>query len=146
MKIFFISMLLFSISFSNQQKNIANIKIIEKQDLKIISELGIEIDHHRSLDEIHVFVNDAEFKNIKKLGYQINYIPNKAKIYYDKLLNETRDSDNPLAEYHNYNELSDFLQNIAKQYPNITNLESIGKSVQGRELWVMEIMIPCFRN
>ena len=139
MKTFFISMLLFSISFSNQQKNIANIQITEKQDLKIISELGVEIDHYRTLDEIHVFVNDTEFKNIQKLGYQINYIPNEAKIYYDKLLNETRGSDNPLSEYHNYNELTDFLQNIAKQYPNITNLKSIGKSVQGRELWVMEI-------
>ena len=38
-----------------------------------------------------------------------------------------------------YNELTDFLNNIATQYPDITNLYSIGQSVQGRDIWVMEI-------
>jgi carboxypeptidase D len=31
------------------------------------------------------------------------------------------------------------MQDIAGQYPDITKLESIGQSVQGRELWVIEI-------
>ena len=37
------------------------------------------------------------------------------------------------------NELTDFLLNINDEFPNITNLFSIGQSVQGRELWVLEI-------
>ena len=44
-----------------------------------------------------------------------------------------------MENYHNYIELTAFLQNIADNYPSITQLESIGQSVQGRELWVIEI-------
>ena len=40
---------------------------------------------------------------------------------------------------HNFNDLTTFLQTIAKLYSNITKLYSVGKSVQGRELWVIEI-------
>ena len=44
-----------------------------------------------------------------------------------------------MEDYHNYIELTAFLQDIADNYPDITRLESIGQSVQGRELWVIEI-------
>ena len=41
--------------------------------------------------------------------------------------------------YHNYDELTRFLHNMTELYPDLTNLTSIGKSVQGRELWVRKI-------
>ncbi|XP_054722624.1 carboxypeptidase D-like isoform X2 [Uloborus diversus] len=39
--------------------------------------------------------------------------------------------------YHNFPRMTSILQQIASQYPEYTKLYSIGKSVQGRELWVM---------
>lgn len=42
-------------------------------------------------------------------------------------------------KYINYNELKAHLTDLAKRYPHITRLYSIGKSVQGRDLLVMEI-------
>ncbi|XP_034945096.1 carboxypeptidase D isoform X2 [Chelonus insularis] len=41
--------------------------------------------------------------------------------------------------HHNYVEMEKMLKSINNSYPNITRLYSIGKSVQGRELYVMEI-------
>jgi hypothetical protein len=41
--------------------------------------------------------------------------------------------------YHHYPDLTTELQDLASQYPDISKLTSIGKSVQGRELWQMEI-------
>uniref|UniRef100_H2ZDX6 Peptidase M14 domain-containing protein n=1 Tax=Ciona savignyi TaxID=51511 RepID=H2ZDX6_CIOSA len=41
--------------------------------------------------------------------------------------------------HHNYKQLVEFLQRYSSQYPHITRLYSIGKSVQNRELWVFEI-------
>ncbi|XP_065663619.1 carboxypeptidase D isoform X1 [Hydra vulgaris] len=41
--------------------------------------------------------------------------------------------------HHNYLKLTQFLQNLKKKYNSIVALYSIGKSVQGRELWVMEL-------
>lgn len=41
--------------------------------------------------------------------------------------------------HHNHKQLTVFLKTMAKLYPNITRLYSIGKTVQGRDLWVLEI-------
>ncbi|XP_038550235.1 carboxypeptidase D isoform X2 [Micropterus salmoides] len=41
--------------------------------------------------------------------------------------------------YYNYVELTDILQSLAQKYPQIAKLSSIGRSVDGRELWVMRI-------
>ena len=42
-------------------------------------------------------------------------------------------------EHHNFEEMTAFLRNLAEQYPAITRLYSVGQSVQGRDLWVLEI-------
>ena len=44
-----------------------------------------------------------------------------------------------IYRHHNHKAMTLFLRTIAKLYPNITHLYSIGKSVKGHELWVMEI-------
>ena len=41
--------------------------------------------------------------------------------------------------HHNFEQMTGYLQNLHRQYPKITRLYSIGKSVQGRKLWVIEI-------
>ncbi|PSN45052.1 hypothetical protein C0J52_04007 [Blattella germanica] len=41
--------------------------------------------------------------------------------------------------YHNYEKLTKFLRTTSSKYPNLTALYSIGKSVQGRDLWVMVV-------
>ena len=41
--------------------------------------------------------------------------------------------------HHNFEQMTAYLQNLHRQYPKLTNLYSIGKSVQGRKLWVIEI-------
>ncbi|XP_071756734.1 carboxypeptidase D isoform X1 [Centroberyx gerrardi] len=42
-------------------------------------------------------------------------------------------------KYYNYVDLTRLLQSMAQKYPRIANLSSIGRSVEGRELWVMRI-------
>ncbi|XP_031840288.1 carboxypeptidase D svr [Nomia melanderi] len=42
-------------------------------------------------------------------------------------------------KHHNYAELEKYLKELNGNYPNITRLYSIGKSVEGRQLYVMEI-------
>ena len=41
--------------------------------------------------------------------------------------------------YYSYEELTETLQKLASEYPSISKLHSVGKSVEGRELWLMEI-------
>lgn len=44
-----------------------------------------------------------------------------------------------LDHYYLYDELTETLKNLASEYPSIANLRSVGKSVEGRELWFMEV-------
>ena len=41
--------------------------------------------------------------------------------------------------HHNYEEMTKVLKNYSKSCANISRLHSIGRSVEGRELWVFEI-------
>ena len=45
----------------------------------------------------------------------------------------------PEFKYHHFKELQRFINFYAYNYPNITRQYSVGKSVDGRELWVLEI-------
>ncbi|MGQ9561558.1 MAG: M14 family metallopeptidase [Candidatus Oleimicrobiaceae bacterium] len=44
--------------------------------------------------------------------------------------------------YYNYEELTEALQMLEKAYPKLLSLKSIGKSYQGRDIWVMTINNP----
>ena len=44
--------------------------------------------------------------------------------------------------YHDYAEVTEFLRHAAAAYPQYASLESIGKSWQGRDLWVLTITDP----
>ncbi|HIG51620.1 MAG TPA: hypothetical protein EYQ17_05040, partial [Candidatus Marinimicrobia bacterium] len=130
---------LFSLGFSLAEKRMVEISFNNITQLQQLVKMGIDLDHHRTLTEVHAFVTNEEFVQIKQFNFGIKEIPNQAKLYFEELRNNPQNSRNPMEAYHDYNELTAFMQNIADSYPNITRLESIGQSVQGRELWVMEI-------
>ena len=129
----------FTLGFSLTEKRMVEINFDQLTQLQQLVKMGIDLDHHRTLSEVHAFVTDEEFESIKHLNFGIKEIPNQAKLYFEELKQNSMGSRNPMEDYHNYIELTAFLQDIADNYPDITSLESIGQSVQGRELWVMEI-------
>ncbi|XP_078681338.1 carboxypeptidase D-like isoform X2 [Branchiostoma floridae x Branchiostoma belcheri] len=47
--------------------------------------------------------------------------------------------DTPQIKHHNYQQMKEFMTKFAKTYPDITHMYSIGQSVEGRDLLVMEI-------
>ena len=132
-------LVLFTLGFSLSEKRMVEITFNELTKLQQLVDMGIDLDHHRTRTEVHAFVTDEEFQLISQMDFGIREIPNEAKLYFEELKQNTMESRNPMEDYHNYIELTAFLQDIADNYPDITRLESIGQSVQGRELWVMEI-------
>ncbi len=40
-------------------------------------------------------------------------------------------------KFYRYNELTRLLKEYAKEYPNLIRLESIGKSHEGRDVWLI---------
>ncbi|XP_076035544.1 carboxypeptidase D-like isoform X2 [Oratosquilla oratoria] len=67
-------------------------------------------------------------------NYQTLYDPD----YFDEYL---FNSPTPSLEfeYHDYTSMTSFLRAMSATYPNLTALYSIGKTVQGRDLWVMVV-------
>ncbi|KAI1726287.1 zinc carboxypeptidase domain-containing protein [Ditylenchus destructor] len=55
----------------------------------------------------------------------------------EKLVGKFEDVPNDHQKNHNYDEMTAWLKKIAEKHASITNLYSIGKSVQGRDLWVL---------
>ncbi|XP_068913487.1 carboxypeptidase D isoform X2 [Tenebrio molitor] len=54
-------------------------------------------------------------------------------------LAEQSEPYNIAFDYHNYDQMTRFLRATTSKYPSLTALYSIGKSVQGRDLWVMVV-------
>lgn len=48
-------------------------------------------------------------------------------------------AENPLLEYHDYEELTALLTQYSRTYAHICSLFSLGRSVSGRELWGLRI-------
>ncbi|KAE9554179.1 hypothetical protein FO519_002600 [Halicephalobus sp. NKZ332] len=44
-----------------------------------------------------------------------------------------------LSVHHNYSTMTEYLRRLSREYPELCTLNSIGKSVEGRELWVLTI-------
>ena len=139
MKISNIIIFLILLGIGHFEKRMVEISFLNRSQLDGLVQMNIDLDHHRTNHDVHAFVTDEEYNQISNMGFEIIDIPNQAKLYFQELISNNQDSRNPMRSYHNYNELTDFLTNISNQYPDITSLKSIGQSVQGRELWVMEI-------
>ena len=83
----FISILLFLFAgFIYAEKYMVEITFNEITQLHQLVEMGIDLDHHRTLSEVHAFVTEEEFQLISQMNFGIRKIPNKAKLYYEELL------------------------------------------------------------
>jgi len=72
-------------------------------------------------------------------AYQTQYDP----AYYDEnLLREDGSLD---FSYHDHDAMTSYLRSVAATYPNLTALYSVGRSVQGRELWVLVVSSSPYR-
>ncbi|KAF5296501.1 hypothetical protein FQR65_LT01490 [Abscondita terminalis] len=90
-------------------------------------------------DEANVSFEDVETKPVYaggKVAEQRNYQTSPVQNYNVEFSNE------PYAigfNYHNYDQMTKFLRLTTSKFPSLTALYSIGKSVQGRDLWVLVV-------
>ncbi|MFL5785614.1 MAG: M14 family metallopeptidase, partial [Bacteriovoracaceae bacterium] len=72
-------------------------------------------------------LTEAELDQIKSQKTQIKFsFPQNLAMSPDDL-------------YFNPQEIEDFLRNVHAQYPDITEIKSIGKSLEGRDIWAIKI-------
>ena len=72
------------------------------------------------------------------------FVPGLARHIFPKFHLRESITDNGLnsemdAKHHNYDEMVKLMNEFKTKYPKLTHMYSVGKSVQGRELWVMVV-------
>lgn len=99
-----------------------------KNDLKTLAQEGYDIagvDHKNGI--IDLILDDSEYLDLKNKGYPISISMTKSLM---RRLDE---------EYKNADEVEFILKEIQSKYDTITELKSIGKSVEGRNIWAIKI-------
>jgi carboxypeptidase T len=94
----------------------------------IIANTGVSIESVRE-DFVAATGTFEEKQAIEKMGRLEVSFP----------MTEAMDFPAKDADYHNYAELTQKVQELAATYPNQAKLSSIGKSVDGREIWILRI-------
>ncbi len=81
------------------------------------------------------FARKEEMWNIVALGFTI---PRRITIYeYAK--QDAKDFPASDAAYHNYAETTDLLKDLAAKNPEVASLFSVGKTVEGRDIWCLRL-------
>jgi subtilisin-like proprotein convertase family protein len=121
-------------------------------DLKLLTDLEIDVDAVFR-DRARCYLLEEEMEKLVALGFLVERIPDEAREegLREKAAREAAEGA-PLpggaapgaalsipASYHTYATLTSELQAIAAARPDLVRLYSLGQSVQGRELWMMEI-------
>lgn len=135
--------LLFTIAFSlvigqsvqSEKHNIywMKIKAEDKFARSRIVDMGINIEGI-SDQYVIAYGNDHDLNLIKKAGLLI------ASSDLD-LENKFRSKDFPAedAAYHNFSELTAVLEQISRENPDIVRLESVAKTIEGRDIWAVRL-------
>jgi carboxypeptidase T len=90
---------------------------------KDIEVLGVDLNNNK----IDVYLNRMEFQNLLMNGYDLEV---KESLDYIMRLDE---------DYQSPAEIEQFLKDIHGRFPEITKLEIIGKSVEGRNIYALKI-------
>ena len=115
--------------FTKSWTMIAGVKVQNLQKgLKRLSQMDLDIAGI-SYDNkiIDVLINERDYNRLQKLGFDIDVVNTKGV------------SASPDEEYKTPSEIQELLENFNAKYPQITKLVSIGKSLEGRDIWAIKI-------
>lgn len=130
------------LSFAEEEDDVDEVILLIHLDgmdsLSDLLELGITNLDHPSKESMTVeaFVTREQVKLLQHHQFRFEKLPNAAREYHEEL---KRSTGGTLDHYHNYDELSAFLEQMENEYPQIARRFSIGQSVQGREIWGIRI-------
>ena len=81
-----------------------------------------------TLEGVTLAVSPDELRRLQNQGYEVQRVEALPLVFPPDF-----------SGYHDFVETVTELQGLAAQYPDITRLQSIGKSLQGRDLWALRI-------
>lgn len=95
-----------------------------------IAAAGVSIESIGS-DFVEGIATGSEIENLQALGFKVRTRPLEQVSQFDFPAQD--------AAFRNYNEMQADLKKWAEENPNIVSLDSLGKTVEGREIWHLRI-------
>ncbi|MBI4064344.1 MAG: AAA family ATPase [Elusimicrobia bacterium] len=117
--------------FNREKFFLAIVPAKDKHDrTRIQKETGATVLHEQGAGRVVVLATKEILEKLRQAGYAPLEI---------KSLRSFRPQDFPRPDeiYHNYAEMTAALKNLAAQNPDLVTLSSIGKSVEGRDIWAL---------
>lgn len=113
---------------TDQQYYWMKISAQDKFQRSVIANTGAAIEIVQD-DYVIAYGNDIELEKIRQLGW------------LQAASNLADEKDFPIKDsiYHNYNELTTELQQLANKNPDLVQLSSIAKTTEGRDIWALRI-------
>lgn len=115
-------------SDGTQEQSWVKLKARNKFERTQIVNLGISIETRQG-DTVYSFATRDQVELLNKMGLLIENAP------------DMHPEDFPAEDqrYHNYDEMTQELQTLVSQNQDILHMSSIGRSVEGREIWIVRI-------
>jgi len=129
--LFLLIVCIFSLSAKVNRDFIVRIEIDNHNEIYNLSTKYTIIDARGGYVEL--LATEAEISSLKDEGYAVEILGKVSEQFEEinKLPNK--------GQYHTYDEMVAILTNLANSYPNITKLDTIGYSVQGRLILAIKI-------
>ncbi len=105
------------------------IKALNKFERSAIADAGLAIEG-AGKDYVFAVGSYDQLQTWKNKGLVESSFP------LQNILNDFPTNDSP---FHNYDELTKALQDLHARFPAITTLTSVGKSVEGRDIWALRL-------
>ncbi len=127
----FISLSVFS------QEYIFKFRIDTKEEFKKLNQI-VSIDHGYGIGEVVAYAGPRQFKEFLKLGYDFEFLEHPSK---GKDLTMATDISQMINwnRYPTHDVYIEMMNKFAEDYPDICRIETIGNSVDGREIKVLKI-------
>jgi len=90
-------------------------------------------------DTIYAYASYVEFERFKKLGYALDILPYPSINTKNILMATSIEEMTGWDRYPTYEVYREMMKRFEEDYPSLCKLDSIGTSVQGRQLYVVKI-------
>ena len=123
-----------SVSFA-QKRQLIRVVFRDKVEAENFFKRDLDFATRYSKKYADIVVTEKEKNLLQQQGFDIKVLEKDLLAKYNRNVAATKD----MGDYHSYQEMYDEMVQINNNHPAITNLSSIGQSIQGREIWAMKV-------
>ncbi|MCC5876449.1 MAG: succinylglutamate desuccinylase/aspartoacylase family protein [Candidatus Sumerlaeia bacterium] len=93
-------------------------------------------------EEIHLYLSQEEFDRLGEMGHSVRWLEDHTVEWVEWLEKPDALREKSQFSYPTFQEMTDQLNDWVDEFPGLIQVESVGQSVQGRELWFARITGP----